>query len=1284
MTLLSLFSPRKTSIIAGSRRRRPRTRLFIELLEDRAVPSVTLWVTNTCDDNGVDPAPFAGTGTLRQAIIDAYYESAPAVIAFAIPTTDAGYNSVTGTFRIQPKSALPTIGWMVVENNPVTIDGTTQPGYTNHPLIELNGALAGTASGLDCSGNFDTIKGLDINSFSGYGIYLRSENNTVTGCYIGTDVMGTQPQGNQGAGIFDYGGRNTIGGLTDTPGTGAGNVISANGSPQGSFPGGVVLSGGNSVVEGNLIGLTADGNSALGNSLIAGGPYTLDNTAIADVVVMTDNNTIGGPSPGARNVISGCTDGDGIQVEAQVTFGATLQGVVIQGNYIGTNRAGNARVANEDGVGLYARGPIGTGIIGTLVERNLISGNNRYGVLVTGADGTMITGNYIGTDKDGSSALGNGDDGVDVDNSNTVVGGTAAGAGNLIGANGAYGVEIRGMAAQGTQGCVVQGNLIGTNSAGSSLLGNALDGVLIHTVYSDASNNTIGGTAPGAANIIADNAGAGVGINLGNPYYGAHAYGNHVQGNSIYANRVGIDLGDGGTPVSNDALGHSGPNNYQNFPLIASVLTNGTSTTITGTFSEAAEPNTTITLDFYANAAPDRSGYFEGQTYLGSAANIPTDSNGNASFSVTLPVAVTPGAFVTATATDQGGNTSEFSPDFQTPLQVDSVTVVSASANPSVLNQSVTFTATVTPAVPNRLTPTGTVQFQIDGNKVPGTFTLNSGTASFPMSALTVGTHTITALYSGDGSFLGSTGSLTQTILSAQQQDTTIVNQVNSLVSASVLSSGNGSALTTKLNSATASLNAGNTTAGVNQLNAFINQVNAFQKSGKLTSTQAQALIAAANLAIAAAQGSGARLLNDPGSGASANADSQPVTDAGQLVTGTIGVYLDNADGTPIPADEQARFDDAINTLDATFGRYGVDLVDVGAGDAADAVVHVDIAAGSPAGGAADGVLGCTVAGQITLLTGWDWYTGADPSAIGASQYDFQTIVTHELGHALGLGHSGVSGSVMYAYLAPGATRRTVTTQDLSVLDSDSGGMPEPLTSAPWRDRQTPPALHAAVFPASTVIVSQIADPGSGGIVLQTPKAAGQKAFPAGTPASRDNTTPSLLCGPSSVLANSLNSAIPIMTSWASPFFVHAARSGTGADADAQDTEGDASQPENATGPVADPAPAVLEQAVAEVLPRANTALLEAFPAAEPMAAVVVDAVFAAGASDEPVPVLPAQDGHASRGSQPADVVTSCALAGLLGVLFNLEARIHRAAAAGDPHDPRVAGKSKQPPQEPR
>src|SRR5207244_5922279 len=105
----------------------------------------------------------------------------------------------------------------------------------------------------------------------------------------------------------------------------------------------------------------------------------------------------------------------------------------------------------------------------------------------------------------------------------------------------------------------------------------------------------------------------------------------------------------------------------------------------------------------------------------------------------------------------------------------------------------------------------------------------------------------------------------------------------------------------------------------------------------------------------------------------------------------------------------------------------------------------------SAAGGLADGVLGCFISdgvtGEITLIQGWNWYTGADGTLIGSNQYDFQTILTHEMGHALGLGHSTSPDSVMFADLATGVARRAMTVQDLNIPDTDGG--PDGLHAAP-------------------------------------------------------------------------------------------------------------------------------------------------------------------------------------------------------------------------------------------
>lgn len=86
-------------------------------------------------------------------------------------------------------------------------------------------------------------------------------------------------------------------------------------------------------------------------------------------------------------------------------------------------------------------------------------------------------------------------------------------------------------------------------------------------------------------------------------------------------------------------------------------------------------------------------------------------------------------------------------------------TAVTSSVNPSTLGQSVTFTATVTG--PGG-TPTGTVNFKDGGSSISGcaSQTLSSGVATCTTTALSVGTHSITADYGGDGNFTTSTGTL--------------------------------------------------------------------------------------------------------------------------------------------------------------------------------------------------------------------------------------------------------------------------------------------------------------------------------------------------------------------------------------------------------------------------------------------------------------------------------------------------------------------------------------------
>src|SRR5262249_7555859 len=161
---------------------------------------------------------------------------------------------------------------------------------------------------------------------------------------------------------------------------------------------------------------------------------------------------------------------------------------------------------------------------------------------------------------------------------------------------------------------------------------------------------------------------------------------------------------------------------------------------------------------------------------------------------------------------------------------------------------------------------------------------------------------------------------------------------------------------------------------------------------------------------------------------------------------------------------ELARIQDAITGLDNVLVPYHVQITEVS--DPSLANLTLDMSSTSPCGSAADGVLGSynADASEITLLQGWNWYAGADPRQFGANQYDFQTTVTHELGHALGLGHSPIVDSPMHDTLSSGVARRVLPVSDLNIPEPPEGA--EPLTATGFTSDH--PSLHPAVpAPAS-------------------------------------------------------------------------------------------------------------------------------------------------------------------------------------------------------------------------
>jgi CSLREA domain-containing protein len=330
----------------------------------------------------------------------------------------------------------------------------------------------------------------------------------------------------------------------------------------------------------------------------------------------------------------------GLVVNRFSYVGIWLQGAndLVVGNFIGTNVAGTTTAGNQ--LGIFAT--IGPNTIGgtTTDSRNLISGN-QIGIYEA-ASGDHILGNFIGTAASGTIPLGNTSDGIFFDHgANAVVGGTAAGSANVISGNGSYGVRIQG------DGNTLQGNFIGTDLSGSVGLPNQQAGVRIGLAdVAPGNNNTIGGTAAGAGNVIWDNVGQGVNI--------THGTGNSVLSNSINDNgTLGIDLLGEGKTANDTNDPDTGANNVQNFPVIESVIDG----TITGTLN--SESNKTYRIEFFSNNQCDSSTNGEGEFFVG-ATSVTTNGGGDASISTNSPLVAT-GRFVTATATDPSGNTSEFS-----------------------------------------------------------------------------------------------------------------------------------------------------------------------------------------------------------------------------------------------------------------------------------------------------------------------------------------------------------------------------------------------------------------------------------------------------------------------------------------------------------------------------------------------------------------------------------------------------------------------------------------------
>jgi CSLREA domain-containing protein len=420
-------------------------------------------------------------------------------------------------------------------------------------------------------------------------------------------------------------------------------LVALDGTNAGSSAAGLTIAASNGVVRGLLVqkfetGIRIQGGN--GNT-VTGCFIELNLVGILLESVLTTFNTrsvIGGPGAD-RNLISGNAN-SGISANS-------VSDCWIAGNYVGTDPTGMIKFANGDGIDIESSDAVVGGFASD--NRNVISGNAQLGI--RSADSTTaIRGNFIGTNSTGTAALPQAV-GIRVDNdSGSSIGTPLGSAGNLISGNLSDGVQVFEKSANTR----IDANLIGTDASGTSPLGNGGAGIYIFgAVVGGPTASAVGALSP---NVIAFNTGAGIAVGVSTS---DSTNDNFLYGNSIHDNGgLGIDLGSDGVTPNNSCDSGRGPNLGQNYPILVTATPSGPNTVITGTLNSV--PDLFYQLQFYSNSLCDPSGHGEGETFLGSTF-VATDDSCTVGFQVTLPVPVPLGSFITATATDPAGNTSEFS-----------------------------------------------------------------------------------------------------------------------------------------------------------------------------------------------------------------------------------------------------------------------------------------------------------------------------------------------------------------------------------------------------------------------------------------------------------------------------------------------------------------------------------------------------------------------------------------------------------------------------------------------
>jgi CSLREA domain-containing protein len=477
------------------------------------------------------------TCTLRAAIQEANTTpTEPSGISFDLDPFANNCIMMTGVCTIQLTSSLPTI------LAPLTINGYTQHSCGPHQppcsrantstvgnnavlLIQLNGSgLGAFAGGLSFAGgsgiapSMVSVQGLIINGFSQFGITFSGNFDAVVeGCFIGTDPTGTTALGNGLRGIsISNGGPTRIGGSAPSQR----NIISGN--DVGIFIG----RSGAATIQGNYIGTNAAGTADLGNTV----GVSINSSAGVTISAATVGGGTSTPGRGAGNVISGNVWG--VMVAANdngfvgpTTIRGNIIGLAADGmTVLGNDRNGiELRDSNLDGDGGGAIAPVTIGGNDSLY-RNVIAGNgspdpNVLGNgIVNAANGTVIQGNFIGTDMTGTISRGNEGFGIAVEY------GYATIRENIVANNGFTGISVLPRPfLPPTTGVLILSNSIFSNAQkGIELLGNANGNQsfpILNSADSSGGNTTIQGTFNGIgsttleffASPVCDNTGFGEG-----------------------------------------------------------------------------------------------------------------------------------------------------------------------------------------------------------------------------------------------------------------------------------------------------------------------------------------------------------------------------------------------------------------------------------------------------------------------------------------------------------------------------------------------------------------------------------------------------------------------------------------------------------------------------------------------------------------------------------------------------------------------------------------------------